>query len=415
MTVIFKCRLCRAVDLISVLNLGNLSLSGKFVRLHETVQLAPVNLVKCSECGMLQLEKSCPQEILYGAGYGYESHLNSSMVKHLTSKAQMLENLYVKSSNAKYLDIASNDGTLLSGYQNTTALRIGIDPAIPFVSDKYPQGAIKIPEYFSYNAVTSLHKEKFDLITSCSVLYDLEDPMSFVRDVSRLLKPGGVWHSEQSYLPLMVKSLSYDTICHEHLLYLTIRDINRMCIENKLVIVDANLNNINGGSIEITAQKRIEDSRDESLPKTSRLIELQLQEAVFLDDPDHLASFADKARSHMTEIRSLLLSLVEQGKKIYGLGASTKGNILLQACGIDSTIVSAIGDVNPRKYGRVTPGTNIPIVPEREVLESGFRNSVFLILPWHFRENIISKVKRDYPGRTFDFLFPLPSIEIANV
>lgn len=385
------------------------------MRLHENVQVAPVNLVKCNDCGMLQLEQSCSQETLYGAGYGYESHLNSSMARHLTSKAQILENLYIKSSNPTLLDIASNDGTLLSGYQNANALRIGIDPAIPFVSDKYPEGAIKIPEYFSYEAVSSLHTEKFDLITSCSVLYDVEDPIGFVRDISKLLKPGGIWHSEQSYLPLMVKSLSYDTICHEHLLYLTIRDISRMCLENKLSIIDAKLNNVNGGSVEITIQKEIENSQGENLPKSNELIELQLEEEVFLSDPFSLESFASKSKSHMREFRSLLLTLINQGKTIYGLGASTKGNILLQACGIDCTIVSAIGDINPRKHGRVTPGTYIPIVPEREVLESEVSDSIFLILPWHFRENIIAKVKRNYPESTFKFLFPLPSIEIVDV
>lgn len=337
------------------------------------------------------------------------------MAKHLTSKAQMLENIYVKSANPTYLDIASNDGTLLSGYQIETALRFGIDPSIPFVSDKYPKGAIKIPEFFSYDAVISRHKEKFDLITSCSVLYDLENPNSFVHDISRLLKPGGIWHSEQSYLPLMVKTLSYDTICHEHLLYLTIRDISRMCLENDLNLIDANLNHVNGGSLEITIQRGIGNSHGKSFPTSDRLIELQLQEKEFLDDPGSLESFSLKSRSHMKELRSLLISLVDQGKTLFGLGASTKGNILLQSCGIDFTIISAIGDVNPRKYGRVTPGTQIPIVPESQVLESQDLSSIFLILPWHFRDNIITKVKQRYPDRKFKFLLPLPNIEIIDV
>lgn len=410
-----RCRLCGAFDLISVLDLGNLALSGKFVQPHESVPVAPVHLVKCSDCGMLQLKESCPQEILYGSGYGYESHLNSSMVQHLMSKAQMLEDLYIKSSNPAYLDIASNDGTLLTGYQIETALRIGIDPAIPFVSNKYPKGSITIPKYFSYDAVAGSYEGKFDLITSCSVLYDLENPISFVRDISRLLKPGGIWHSEQSYLPLMVKSLSYDTICHEHLLYLSIRDITRMCLEFDLTLIDANLNNINGGSIEITAQKLIKNPPGENFPKSDRLTELQLKEKNFLDDSSLLELFAYRARSHMNEVRSLLLSLVAQGKTVYGLGASTKGNILLQTCGIDSSIVSAIGDVNPRKFGHKTPGTNIPILSESEVIESADCDSIFLILPWHFRESIVAKIKRDYPERAFRFLLPLPSIEVIDV
>ena len=304
-----NCRLCSSARFRSVLNLGQLALTGRFVSISDLTPEAPVHLVSCIDCGMFQLENSCPAEVLYGPGYGYESHLNSSMVEHLQFKAIELERLYIKSRDAVYLDIASNDGTLLSGYKNDEAVKIGIDPAIPFVSDKYPIKAIKIPNYFSYKNVFNHLDKQIDLVTSCSVLYDLEDPQKFVSDISKLIKPGGIWHSEQSYLPTMLQSLSYDTICHEHLLYLTLTDIKKMCNNAGMEIIDASLNDINGGSIEITAQKMNLTSSEMLMKKSLRLKKIEENEIEFLNDLRLQEEFASRARNHMIELKKLLLRL----------------------------------------------------------------------------------------------------------
>jgi 2-polyprenyl-3-methyl-5-hydroxy-6-metoxy-1,4-benzoquinol methylase len=410
-----KCRLCFSARFRSVLNLGQLALTGRFVSISDLTPEASVHLVSCIDCGMFQLESSCPAEILYGSGYGYESHLNSSMVEHLQSKAIELERLYIKSRDAVYLDIASNDGTLLSGYKNDEAIKIGVDPAIPFVSDKYPTKAIKIPDYFSYKNVFNILGKQIDLVTSCSVLYDLEDPQKFVSDISKLIKPGGIWHSEQSYLPTMLKSLSYDTICHEHLLYLTLTDVKKMCDKAGMEIIDARLNNINGGSIEITAQKMNLMSSDMLARRSLSLKEIEENELVFLSDLELQNEFSSSARSHMIELKELLLKFVQQGRKIYGLGASTKGNVLLQSCNLDRSIISAIGDINPKKHGLVTPRTKIPIVSESQIMDSADEDAILLVLPWHFKRNIIAKLKRTYPNKSLSLLFPLPDIHIVRI
>ena len=255
-TKTINCRICGGPNLYEVMDFGNLALTGVFQVHGDQVPTAPLCLCRCQDYGLVQLGHSYRQEYLYGETYGYESHLNASMVSHLQSKAKMLERKYLAgNSHPVVVDIASNDGTLLAGYTNPNSQLIGIDPLIHVVTDHYPVNAIKLQEFFSASSYFSINSEKADLVTSLSVLYDLDNPRKFAQDISEILNDNGIWHFEQSYLPTMVETLSYDTICHEHLLYLTLSDIQNLLTGTDMVIIDASLNSINGGSITVTAQK----------------------------------------------------------------------------------------------------------------------------------------------------------------
>jgi hypothetical protein len=152
------------------------------------------------------------------------------------------------------VDIASNDGFLLQGY-TVAGSYVGIDPLLDNFSDYYPPAAIKIKDFFSSSTYFESTKTKAHLVTSLSVLYDINDPIQFATDVHSILEDEGIWHLEQSYVPLMVDTLSYDTICHEHLTYLRLKDIQEILTRTGFQIIDVSLNSINGGSIAVTAIK----------------------------------------------------------------------------------------------------------------------------------------------------------------
>jgi hypothetical protein len=408
-----NCRICKSPNSEEIMNFGNLALTGVFEVDGRSVTRAPMSLCRCIDCGLVQLAHNYKTEYLYGETYGYESHLNKSMVDHLQRKARLLEELYLSVPGGRrktVVDIASNDGTLLSGYVSEELDLVGIDPLISVVGDYYPSSATKITEFFSTSAYESRISTKASLVTSLSVLYDLMDPIQFAQDINKILEEGGIWHFEQSYLPTMVETLSYDTICHEHLLYLSMHDIQNLLAASGFTIISVSLNSINGGSIAVTASKNSESAKQEPPPFVSYLLKNEFKNGY--QDGSALRRFAKDAEIHRNELNELIKAYLEYGFSIFGLGASTKGNVLLQWLQLESGQIEAIGDINPRKFGRQTPGTGIEIVSEESLIEKFGKNSIALVLPWHFRDGIVQNLG-EYLGRGGNLLFPLPKIQIV--
>ena len=405
-----NCRICKGSIFISIINFGQISLTGIFIEDGKKVPTASLELVRCENCGLTQLNNSYDVNLLYGEGYGYESNLNSSMREHLINKAQLLEYKYLKGKeDCIIVDIASNDGTLLSGYMNLNLQYVGIDPLANTLNDFYPKNAIKISEFFSEKIYSEKISKRAALVTSLSVIYDLEDPLKFAKDVWTILDENGIWHFEQSYLPTMVATNGFDTICHEHLLYLTLKDIKTILGSAGFQILDASLNDINGGSIAITAIKSL--TKQIADPFVTFLTEKEVSDG--FSDSSALELFSKRIAKYKVELSKLLQDYKFEGYEIVGLGASTKGNVLLQFCGIDANLVTRIGDINPKKYGKRTPGSNIEIVPEDEIFNKAHNKMVAMVLPWHFRIGITKKSHK-FLGMGARMLFPLPNIEIIS-
>jgi len=399
-----QCRICLSSDLKTFVDFGDLYMTGYFPEPNEEVKKAGLALAKCQDCGLVQLRDSQCIENLYQDGYGYESHLNGSMKRHLLSVANNLERLQKLSSGDVVLDIASNDGTLLSGYKTPGITLVGIDPLVTSVSDYYPSSAVKLQSFFSKEVYFSNVKKPANVITSFSVFYDLEDPARFMQDIEATLAADGIWVLEQSYLPTMIQTLGFDTICHEHLLYLTLTDINHLCKVSGLEIFDVILNDVNGGSFRVFIQKRKYGSRAVS-PYVSFLLEQEVNRHSTSNESLYL--FNAEIEVFRTQLISLLSKFKDQGYRLVGLGASTKGNVLLQVCSIDSEYLDCIGEINKRKFGKVTPGTKIKIVREQEALLEAKIPIAALVLPWHFRDSIAYKVS-SVLGHNSKLILPLP-------
>lgn len=409
-TISRVCRLCGSSNLSVLLDFGTPSLTGLFLLPNESSPRAELVLARCLSCQLVQLRHSYPPELLYGSNYGYESHLNKNMVEHLKSKARILEKKYLDpNTDSVVVDIASNDGVLLSGYKGTSITKVGIDPLINIVDDYYPSNCVKIANFFSAKRYWGKFNTSADLVTSLSVIYDLEEPIKFAKDVSEILADGGIWHFEQSYLPSMVGTTSYDTICHEHLLYLSLHNIKFILENSGFVLIDATLNSTNGGSIAVTARKSV------VMEQVDPFVDFLLAREIDLgfQDGSAMERFVDEAVIHRDNLKKLVANYKTLNYKIFGLGASTKGNVLLQWAGLDSGSINAIGDVNPKKFGKITPGSNIPIVPEEDVLENANKKTIALVLPWHFRSGILER-SEIFLSNGGKLLFPFPNIEVVG-
>ena len=411
---ISTCRICGSLNLKSYLFLGELALTGFFPSPGEVIPFEPLDLSQCEDCKLVQLRNRIAPERMYGVNYGYESHLNSSMVKHLQQTAFNLEEKYLSSGkNFTCMDIASNDGTLLSGFRSPSIQKIGVDPLIDIFSDNYPPKAIKVNAFFDENIFNSIEIESIDLVTSLSVLYDLDDPISFAGTIWKSLKWGGIWHFEQSYLLTMLDKISYDTICHEHLLYLSAKDINTILKATGFKVLEVELNDINGGSIAITAIKTREVENSSESEKLTELISAEIDAG--LEDGTALVTFAENVKNHREQVAELLSKFLSKEMPIFALGASTKGNVFLQYTNLDNSVILGIGEVNAKKFGKVTPGSAIPIVDEKDIFQLMRKKpSLLIVLPWHFRENLLTKIKSENISNAMVF-FPFPKPEIISI
>jgi hypothetical protein len=403
------CRVGGTTHLIPVLDLGMQALTGVFpASPSDSVTAGPLQLVWCPQSGLLQLAHSYESSELYGANYGYRSGLNQSMVEHLTSKVSLLERLVTPKAGDVVLDIGSNDATTLKAYSTAGLLKIGIDPTGEKFRRYYPEDVRLVPDFFSAAGYWALETRPAQIVTSIAMFYDLDSPVAFARAVAEVLAPDGVWHFEQSYMPSMLRMNSYDTVCHEHLEYYSLSVVKTVLEAAQLRIVDVVTNAVNGGSFAVTATH----AANQTVAANDAVIGwlLDQEDRMGLHTPAPYRDFETRVFRHRTDLIRLVRALRASGKTIAGYGASTKGNVLLQFCGFTTDDIAVIAEVNPDKFGCVTPGTHIPIVSEAEA--RALRPDYFLVLPWHFKQGILRR-ESDFLQRGGKLIFPFPEIEIV--
>lgn len=411
-TRITKCRICGNTELVPVVDLGEQYLTGVFPKARQdSLTHGPLRLVKCHGggncCGLLQLEHSYDSAEMYGANYGYRSGLNPSMVSHLRGKVERIRKKVRLAAGDLVLDIGSNDGTTLAAYPQDLKL-VGMDPTGQKFADYYPAHVQLIPDFFSADSLNAaLPGKKAKVVTSFSMFYDLESPVDFARQVAEVLDhDAGIWVFEQSYMPLMLERNCYDTICHEHLEYYGLRQVVWLAEKAGLKIVDVEVNDVNGGSFSVVAAHRASKLSDSS-NTVARMLEEEAAAGLATLAP--YEAFFRRTQQSKTQLQEFVAAARKKGERILGLGASTKGNVVLQYCGFTEQDIPAIGDVNPDKFGAVTPGAWIPIQDEKAVLAS--RPEYLLVLPWHFRDFFVTSPV--FKGRKL--VFPLPELQVVQV
>lgn len=406
-----QCRICGNNELVPVVNLGTQFLTGVFPRdKNQQITAGPLELVRCvgdqnSTCGLVQLKHSFDLVEMYGDNYGYRSALNSSMANHLQEKVQNILNIVNLTKGDLIIDIGSNDSTLLQAYGNKGYLLVGIDPTGNKFKEYYPTHLNLIPDFFSKNLVNRYFgNKKAKIVTSIAMFYDLESPIDFAQQVYDILADDGIWILEQSYLPAMIGKNAYDTICHEHLEYYALRQIKWISDSVGFKIIDVEENNINGGSFSIILAK----SNSSYAENEANILKLINREK-HLDEGETYQKFKYGVFDHREKLIEFVKKRNEKKELVLGYGASTKGNVILQFCNFTTENIPYIAEVNRDKFGSFTPGTYIPIISEKEAKE--MKPAILMVLPWHFRDNIIAK-ENEYLRSGGKLLFPLPLIEV---
>lgn len=397
-----KCRVCES-DLNPILDLGAQFLQGAFVKgsVKPPLRKIPLEIGFCdpamneNACGLVQLMHSVPPEILYKK-YWYRSGTNRTMTNHLTNLASEIMERFKPSS---ILDIGCNDGTFLKAFPKSVK-RTGVDPSDAALSIDNDIEVVR-----SCFPSSKKIEGPFDVVSSFAMLYDLDDPIMFLRAVTRVLSRRGVFVFEVAYLPTMMKNVAFDNICHEHLEYYSFAVLENMLGAVGMRIFDVRLTDTNCGSILCFADGGYE-RKDFNEFTISRIREKEFEMA--LDSEETYIDFSKAVLKRIADVRDLIQRLRGLGKNIHIYGSSTKGNVLIQACGLDRWIEFA-ADRNPEKHGAETLGTKIRIISEEE--SRAMKPDYYLVLPWHFKTEFLEREKAMREAGV-KFIFPFPTLEI---
>lgn len=401
MKAIRSCRACGSTDLTPFLDLGKQYLSD-FRDDQTKTPKYPLVAVFCDGCKLVQLKHTTPQEEMYHDRYGFKSGVSDSIKRDLDSV--VTHAFQYQNDPRSWLDIASNDGTLLS-FVPPDIFRVGVDP-VTFLCEEAQQHAdVIINDYYSSDIIPG--DNSFDVITSISCFYDMPDPGKFVQDVAERLSLRGIWVIQQNYLLTTMELSAVDNFCHEHLEYYTLLSLENLLDRYGLEVVEVQLSMVNGGSIRTMVAHQGVYTIDDSV------FEQRKKEKEFgVNEIAPYREFADSVMTELNNLRNLVINLKSEGKKVAILAASTRGATIWQSAEIDDRYIDFAVERNPAKVGKYFTAIGVPIISEEEARE--IKPDALIIGPWFFALPEIAEREKEYVYNGGSLILPLPSIEILN-
>ena len=353
------CRLCNSNKLFELFSLGTQYVND-FVKKESIGKgvKAPLDLVLCKNCSLIQLRHTAPQELLYSRFYWYRSGVTQIMRNGLKDIAEAAQREINFKKDDIILDIGANDGTLLRFFSHLETINIGCEPAKNLIDALKEVTPHVIDDFWSYDNFLAFTKRKnlnkqAKLVTAIGMFYDLENPNKFVKDISKCLDENGIFIAQLMSLKPMLEKNDLGNICHEHLEFYSSESLKYLFENNGLEIYKIERNHINGGSIRIFSKKLKHGS-------------ISLSDNITEKDLFHFKSRIDDNRDKCVEF---IKSEVKKGKKVFVYGASTKGNVILQYYGLDNSLIDAAAEKSKEKWGLYTVGSWIPIISEEEARE----------------------------------------------
>lgn len=394
-----KCRLCGSIDLHDVFSLGEQYINdfvppegiGKGLK-------APLELMMCDHCTLLQLRHTAPQELMYARHYWYRSGVTDTMRHALRDITEEIEAMLPLHSGDVVLDIGANDGTMLSSYTSKGIHRVGCEPANNLIDLLRQNADYVMHDFWDYERYIELAGKwglgKAKVITAIGMFYDLEEPNKFIKDAQRALADDGIFVAQLMCLTPMLKNNDVGNICHEHLEYYSLSSLKYLFESNGLEMFKIEENDVNGGSYRIFARHY-------------KGTGISFEENITLAE---ILEFANRINDNRDRCVKFIKDQVSQGKKVYVYGASTKGNVILQYYGLDNNLITAAAERSPEKWGKYTIGTWIPIVSEEEARKA--QPDYFLVLPYAFFPEFYEREK-EWRLRGGQFIVPVPEFKVV--
>lgn len=394
-----KCRLCGSEKIVDVFSIGDQYVND-FVpkdRIGKGLK-APLDLMQCGNCSLLQLRHTAPQELLYSRYYWYRSGVTDTMRRALRDITGQIESMIELVPGDVVLDIGANDGTMLATYTAAGIHKVGCEPANNLVDQLRQNADYVMHDFWNFERYMELASRwslgKAKVITAIGMFYDLEDPNKFIRDAQEALAEDGIFVAQLMCLASMIEKNDVGNICHEHLEYYSLESLKYLFETNGLEIFKIEENDVNGGSYRIFCRH----GRGTGVP---------FPEKYTLKD---ILAFGKRIQENRDRCVDFIKREVAKGKKVHVYGASTKGNVILQYYGLDTKLITAAAERSPEKWGKYTVGTWIPIISEEESRKAN--PDYYLVLPWAFFNEFYEREKEWRKGGG-QFIVPLPEFKVV--
>ena len=394
-----SCLLCKNKKLKKIFSLGNFFVSN-FVNKNQIYKgiKAPLTLMYCSKCTLLQLSHIAPQEIMYKKFYWYRSGVTKTMqdgLKDIYSSSLKFVNL---KKNDVVLDIGANDGTLLKYYKKNL-ITIGCEPAKNLTQNLKKNCDFVLNDFWSYKKIKKILNakklKKPKIITAIGMFYDLEDPNKFIKDAALSLDDEGVFIAQLMCLKSMIQKNDLGNICHEHIEFYSLKSLKYLFENNGLEIFKIELNNINGGSYRIFCRKFKNGS-----------IKLEKENVLA-----SVSKFVKRIKENKKVTMNFIKKEVKKNKKIFLYGASTKGNTILQYYKLNNKIIPYAAEKSPEKWNKYTVGTGIKIISEKKARR--LNPDYFLVTPWGFIKEFIKR-ESSWIKKGGKFILPFPKFKLIK-
>jgi len=391
-----ECRSCSAPLSKTIFDIGELKINAFVSAPNRDIGSAPLTLMHCENCDLIQLSHTVREEDLY-KNYWYLSRLNKKIVDNLESIVADVSKEVEVDQDDIVLDIGANDGTLLTFWDSDNVVRVGCDPAENIHSELEKNCDVMIGDFFNQtNWNTSVgYGKKAKVVTTVAMFYDLDDPNSFVNDIKQVLADDGVWLCQLMTARPMLDTNDLGNVIHEHIEYYSYKSLVNLMERHGLEIFQVRENDINGGSYQLYIRHMTTGS-------------CEFDEDISVD---RISQWAKNIAQNRSDTMEFIRQEVADGKKIYIMGASTKGNTIMQYYGLDSDTITGAAEIHPDKIGKYLVGSSIPIVHEDDAKADA---DYFLVFPFHFKELFTNHIMKDWIAEGGKLIFCTPEFEVVD-
>jgi len=410
------CRFCQGRNLVDILDLGNVPLAGGFLKEkdfpHE--QYYPLDLKLCRDCFLVQVGNVVPADILFNDNYFFFSSAIGTLIDHFEVFAHEIKERFLAGvDHPSVLEIGCNDGVLLRPLSSLGIKALGVDPATNVVKSLInAEDFIVINDFFSEPLAYQIREKygRFDAVLSSYSFAHIDDMVDIMKGVKCLLKDDGVLIVEIYYLGTLIDEMQYDMIYHEHMSYYSLTALTSFLQRFDMEIFDVKyIPGVRSGSVRFYAKNMGRRNERVSSAVTDML---QYEREKGFERVEAYSEYAARVNETRDQLVTLLDRLKHEGKSIIGYGASGRGTIIMNYCGIDGRYLDYVIDDAPAKHGFFTPGTHVPIKPWEFEDESEYPDYIVLFA-WAFTDEVVKK-RHDYLKRGGKFIVPLPEVRIIS-